>query len=273
VGGPDPTAAPGSAARAWRFPSWVGGLIGVVVILLLWWLASVTLWQASGSVPSPLEVLGKFFDGEQWTRLWNNAKGTISAALWGMLWGNLAAIVLATLVLLVPVFEGIVTQVAITTYCIPLVAVGPICVIVAGREHVQAASIVLAALSVFFTTVVGCLLGFRAAPATSMDLVKAYGGSRWTQLRKVQITYALPNVFAGLKISAPAAFLGAVLAEYLGSGGDASLGRALIAAQTQSDAPQLWYLALASGLIAGLGYAIVGLIGRLVTPWSAGKRA
>jgi hypothetical protein len=46
-------------------------------------------------------------------------------------------------------------------------------------------------------------------------------------------------------------FLGAILAEYLGSGGDSTLGRALIAAQTQSDAPQLWYLALVSGLISG----------------------
>ena len=50
--------------------------------------------------------------------------------------------------------------------------------------------------------------------------------------RKVQLISALPSVFAALKIAAPAAFLGAVLAEYLGSGGDKSLGKALIAAQS-----------------------------------------
>ena len=36
----------------------------------------------------------------------------------------------------------------------------------------------------------------------------------------MQLIAALPNIFAALKIAAPAAFLGAVLAEYLGSGGD-----------------------------------------------------
>ena len=72
-------------------------------------------------------------------------------------------------------------------------------------------------------------------------------------LRKVQLISALPSLFAALKIAAPAAFLGAILAEYLGSGGDSTLGRALIAAQTQSDAPLLWYLALVSGAISGLG--------------------
>jgi ABC-type nitrate/sulfonate/bicarbonate transport system permease component len=273
-GGVDEAAAAtpaGPGGTRFKLPGWAGGVIGVLIILAVWWIASATLWQASNSIPSPLEVFAKFFDGEEWSRLWANAQGTISAALWGALWGNLAAIALATVVLLIPVLEGIVTQIAITTYCIPLVAIGPICVIVAGRDSPQGASIVLAALSVFFTTVVGCLLGFRAAPRTSMDLVRAYGGGRWTQLRKVQVIAALPNIMAALKISAPAAFLGAVLAEYLGSGGDASLGRALIAAQTQSDAPQLWYLALASGLLAGAGYAVVGLVGRFVTPWAAGR--
>ena len=72
--------------------------------------------------------------------------------------------------------------------------------------------------------------------------------------------HALPSLFAALKIAAPATFLGAILAEYLGSGGDSTLGRALIAAQTQSDAPQLWYLALVSGLISGLGYLVVGAV-------------
>jgi Binding-protein-dependent transport system inner membrane component len=95
--------------------------------------------------------------------------------------------------------------------------------------------------------------------------VRAYGGSAWTTLRKVQLISALPSLFAALKIAAPAAFLGAILAEYLGSGGDSTLGRALIAAQTQSDAPLLWYLALISGIISGLGYLLVGLVARLVT--------
>ena len=140
-----------------------------------------------------------------------------------------------------------------------------------GRDYPQGASVVLAALSVFFTTVVGALLGLRAAPRTSLDVVRAYGGSRLTELRKVQLIAALPNLFASLKIAAPAACLGAVLAEYLGSGGDRSLGRALIAAQTNSDAPRLWYLALVSGAAAGLAYAVVGLVSRAVTPWSSGS--
>jgi ABC-type nitrate/sulfonate/bicarbonate transport system permease component len=128
--------------------------------------------------------------------------------------------------------------------------------------------VVLAALSVFFTTVVGALLGLRAAPRATVDLVRAYGGTRWTELRLVQLIAALPNLFAALKIAAPAAFLGAVLAEYLGSGGDASIGRSLIAAQSNGDGPRLWYLGLVCGVVSGAAYLVVGLVARIVTPWS-----
>ena len=254
-------------------PAWQGGLVGTAVIVALWWAASAVLFQGSGAIPSPPSVLAEFTDPARWASTANNAGPTVLAAAQGWLWGNLAAVALAALVMLLPALEAVANQIAIVTYCIPLVAVGPVLVIVAGRDWPSGASVVLAAMSVFFTTVVGCLLGLRAAPPAAVDLVTAYGGSAWTALRKVRAIAALPSLFAALKIAAPAAFLGAVLAEYLGSGGDATLGRALIAAQTQADAPLLWYLALVSGLLSGAGYLLVGLVARIVTPWTTDAAA
>jgi len=256
-------------ARPAAVPGWVGGVVGVVAMVVVWWVASQTLFTASGAIPHPAAVLAKVVAPVTWSDTLANLSGTLVAAAEGYLVGNVVALVLAALVLLVPRLEQVVTQVAIVTYCLPLVAIGPILVIVAGRDAPSGASVALAALSVFFTTVVGALLGLRAAPATTLDVVAAYGGSRLTQLRMVRLVAALPHLFGALKIAAPAAFLGAVLAEYLGSGGDKSLGRALIAAQSNSDAPQLWFLALVSGGVAGLAYALIGLVGRLVTPWSS----
>ncbi len=251
-------------------PAWLGGAIGLLLIIAFWWIASLTLFQASHAIPTPPSVIKYFFDSDAWVTLWNNMSTTLASAATGYLWGNLAAITLAVIVLLLPALEELANQVAIVSYCIPTVAVGPIIVIVAGRSSPQAASIALAALGVFFTTVVGSLLGLRAAPRSSMDVVKAYGGTQWTQLRKVQIIAALPNLLTALKIAAPGAFLGAVLAEYLGSGGESSLGKALTAAQFGGDAPRLWYLALVSGAVAGAAYFLIGLVGRIVTPWSSG---
>jgi ABC-type nitrate/sulfonate/bicarbonate transport system permease component len=77
-------------------------------------------------------------------------------------------------------------------------------------------------------------------------------------------------VFAALKIAAPASFLGAILGEYVG-GPDIGFGPALVNAQQSLEVARVWGLALVSGAIAGLGYYLFGLLGRKITPWSAGS--
>jgi ABC-type nitrate/sulfonate/bicarbonate transport system permease component len=256
--------------RLLRLPPWAGGLIGVVGIIVIWTVLAFTPLADGGAIPTPWAVLGQIVS-DGWEFHVRNVGVTTLSALQGFLWGNLAAIVLALLVLLVPWLEGVALQVAIISYCIPLTAIGPIVYIVAGPGS-RTPSIILAAMSVFFTTVVGCLLGLRAADRTSLDLIEVYGGGRVSKLVKVQLIAALPQLLAALKIAAPAAFLGAILGEYLG-GIDTGLGPVITAAQTNLRASQIWSLALISGAVAGAGYGIVGLIGRFLTPWSRGTQA
>ncbi|XGU19059.1 hypothetical protein ACETU7_28010 [Rhodococcus sp. 3Y1] len=67
------------------------------------------------------------------------------------------------------------TQLAILSYCTPLLALGPI---IPGRLRRPDPTIFLAAMYCFFTTMVGTLAGLRSADKTSLDLVAAYGGGR-----------------------------------------------------------------------------------------------
>ena len=218
---------------------------------MLWSLISSIAFGSDGIVPTPWAVLRQFGDTGFQT-YWNNLSVTTSSAAQGWLWGNLAAIALAVVVLLVPPLEGAANQVAVISYCIPLTAIGPI-VLIVSDPGARTASIFLAALSVVFTSVVGCLLGLRAADRTALDVVRAYGGSSWTALVKVRLVAALPNVFGALKLAAPAAFLGAVLGEYLG-GVDSGVGIMIIAAQTNLEYARIWGLAILCGAVAGLAY-------------------
>ena len=133
--------------------------------------------------------------------------------------------------LLLPRIETVVVQIAVVSYCLPVVAVGGIAIVVLGGAKragdPSATAIFLAALAVFFTTVVGALLGFRAADRSSLDVVRVYGGSRFTQLRKVRLIAATPAILNALQIAVPSAFLGAILGEYMG-GTDRGVGITLI---------------------------------------------
>src|SRR5690606_31828243 len=101
----------------------------------------------------------------------------------------------------------------------------------------------LAGLAVFFTTLVGTIVGLRACDRASVDVIRALGGGRASVLRKARVRAALPDYFAALKISAPAAILGAIVGEFIG-GSEDGLGVALIAARANADPARVWGIAL-----------------------------
>ncbi|GAB2876175.1 ABC transporter permease [Nocardioides pacificus] len=253
-----------------RTRSLLTGLGGMVATVAVWWLAAVTL-LADARVPTPGGVVTSMLD-DGWAFYSTHFAVTIEEAGVGFLYGNVAALLLASLVLLVPFAEPVIMQVAVISYCIPIVAIAPVLYIVIGVPDPgerSGTAVALAALSVFFTTVVGTVLGFRSADRTSLDVVSVYGGGRLQQLRRVQLVSALPSILASLQIAAPAAFLGAILGEYVG-GIERGVGLALKIAQQNIDVEQAWGIGLGCALVAGTAYAAFGLVARLVTPWSKG---
>lgn len=264
-----------------RLPSGLTGLLGVILTVGIWWLLAVTIFAevgarpdgSGGAIPTPPQVLSQLItDGLEF--YWRNGSVTVAEAAIGFVWGNALALVVAMIALLLPRMESLATQIAVITYCIPIVAIGPIVRLVVGAPgpgEPAPAAIVLAALSVFFTTVVGTLTGVKSADRKALDLVTAYGGNAWDRMVKVQFLSALPSILAAFKIAAPAAFLGAILGEYVG-GPDLGFGPAMVNAQQSLEIARVWGVALVSGLIAGAGYAVFSLLSRLVTPWARGEQ-
>ncbi|MFC5930057.1 ABC transporter permease subunit [Cryobacterium melibiosiphilum] len=268
---------PVAARLPLRLPGWATGLFGAVIVIALWWFGAATVFRDVGSmpggaIPTPGDVAVQFVtDG--WLFYWPHIAVTATEAVTGFLWGTGLALLLAGLVLVVPRVEKVALQIAVITYCVPIVAIGPIAYIVIGAPpggQPAGTAVFLAALSVFFTTVVGSLVGLKAADAASLDLVTAYGGSRFTQLRKVRLISALPSVLTALQVAAPAAFLGAILGEYLG-GVERGLGIAMLVAGSSANVDRVWALAVVAGVVAGIGYALFAVVSRFATPWSSGR--
>jgi ABC-type nitrate/sulfonate/bicarbonate transport system permease component len=258
--------APASKAPRRAMPAWVGGLIGIVALIVLWQLFGMTGWAKSHFIPPPTHILSKMRD-DGWSLYWPNVRTTMHEALVGYVYGNVLAIALAFLFLLLPFLERPLMRIGVASYCLPIIAIGPILLITFNG---QTPKIILAALSVFFTTLVGMLLGLRSANKTALDLVRAYGGGAWKQVTKVRLRSALPSLFAALRIAAPAAILGAIIGEYLG--GDNGLGVAMIHSEQAFEIERTWGLALVATLLAGVTYGITALVGRALTPWEERKR-
>jgi ABC-type nitrate/sulfonate/bicarbonate transport system permease component len=198
---------------------------------------------------------------------WPNMLVTLREAGKGYLAGNAIAILLAIVFVQVPVVERLLMRLAIASYCIPIVAIAPILIVTTSGDTPKAA---LAAIIVLFTTLIATLLGLRSVDKSTVDLVRSCGGGSWMTLRKVRLHAALPSIFAGLRIAAPSALLGAIIGEYLGA--NAGLGAELIQSQTSFQVNETWGLAVFIAAIAGAAYALTSLAARVLLPW-AGKGA
>ncbi|MEZ5668702.1 MAG: ABC transporter permease subunit [Alphaproteobacteria bacterium] len=234
----------------WTTPALIIGL------LALWELVGRLDLVAGGALPAPGEILA-----QAWTDRADyppHVGATLWAAIAGFLIGNAVAVAAAVLFVLAPAAERLTRGVSITLFAIPPIALVPILVIAfTGSEP----RVILAAVSVYFPTMVSTLLGLRDVDPRLVDLVHAYGGGRRKVLALVRLRAALPGLLAGLQVAAPAAVLGAILAEF-GGGVRWGLGTYLLGSLGQANPARLWGIGLAATAIAGLAYAVFGLAGR-----------
>jgi ABC-type nitrate/sulfonate/bicarbonate transport system permease component len=256
--GPRRSADPDAA----RLPAWVSSVVGLAGLVVLWQIAGATIFAHGRAVPTPTAIVRQM-SKDGWSFYSPNVRATVSEAAKGWLWGNLLAIALAMLFLIAPLFEKPLLQLGVVSYCLPIVAIGTIFAIVFGGDTPK---VILAAMSVFFTTLIGMLVGLRSADPTTLDVVAAYGGGPAKKLTKVRLRASLPSLFAALRIAAPAAVLGAIIGEYLG--GDKGLGVAMINSEQALEVARTWGIALVATGVAGIGYGLTALVGRLVTPWA-----
>jgi ABC-type nitrate/sulfonate/bicarbonate transport system permease component len=243
-------------------PRWWYGAAGLVTLLVVWEILGRTVFAANRAVPPPTAILGQLArDG--FAFYWPNVRTTLREAGLGWLWGNAIAVLLAFVVVQVPLVERALLRLALVSYCLPVIAIGPVLAVLFSGDT---SKVILAAVSVIFTTLVGALVGLRGADRTSLDLIRAYGGGTWTQLWKVRLRACLPSLFAGLRIAAPAAMLGAIVGEYLGA--ESGLGVAMINSQQSLAVDRTWGIALVATAISGAAYGLTALAGRLLTPWA-----
>lgn len=244
-------------------------LVGVLALIVAWQIAALVS-AGRNVVPAPWEVIRALFADDFYGP---SLRTTAWEATRGYVWGNGIALVLAAVCVLVPRLSGVLTRLAVATYCTPTIAVGPLLIVLISPDTTK---VVMSALSVFFLTLLGALLGLASAPRASLELVHVAGGSRVFALTRVRIRAAVPATAAALSLSAPAALLGAMIGEYLG--GDRGLGVVMVQAQQSLQVPRTWAVALLATALAAAAYLITGGLARVlafdvtVTDLASGER-
>ncbi|MGF7234216.1 MAG: ABC transporter permease [Frankia sp.] len=264
-----PSYGPGTARLSRRSLNtsvrWIGrpSVVGGLALLLGWQL--LHLWRGGGvsGVPAPFTVVRQIVRDASLYRL--DAPPTLTAAGAGFVLGNASAIVIGIVVSGWGAGRRQVMSVVVTLYNIPVLAVAPLLQILLSS---QGPSIAMAAMSVFFVTLLGTVAGLAAADPAMVDIVRAYGGGPVTVFRRVRLRYAMPSVLAGLAVSAPFALVGAMVGEFLG-GRSTGLGVLLVQSLSDLNVSREWGLCLVISTIGAACISLANYASRRLFPWGS----
>ncbi len=187
----------------------------IAAILILWQMICSVGIVDSFMLPSPVQVVKAFV--EEFPMLMEHSVITLSEAFLGLGLGILFGFIMAVLMDQFEVLYKAFYPLIVLTQTIPTVAIAPLLVLWFGYEMTP--KVILIIITTFFPIAIGLLNGFKSVDQDSIHLLRAMGAGRWQIFRYIKLPGAMSQFFAGLRISASYAVVGAVISEWLGGFG------------------------------------------------------
>lgn len=233
-----------------------------VSVVAIWELGSGR-WFSDFWVSSPSQIAHSLWSMIADGRLAVALTATVGVALSGFVLGAALGVALGILLGLNPVVARVLDPYLVGLYSLPRVALVPLFVLWLGIGFEM--KVAFTALLVFFPIFMNTLSGIRSVDTDLIDVIKVMGASRWHAVAKVFIPSALSWVFAGLRISAPFALIGAVVAEMFSS--NRGLGYLISLSASQFDTAGLFATLAVTTVLGLLLDAAVVVIGRHLLRW------
>jgi NitT/TauT family transport system permease protein len=201
--------------------------------------------------------------------MWKNGslvadtKVTALETLLGFVVGN----VLGTLIGLALWYSRFVSRVVqpfiVALGSIPIIALAPICIIWFGTGLMS--KVAMATLSVVVVALITAYKGAMTVDVDQINLMRTLGASKRHIFRMLIVPASLGDIFAGLKLTAGFALIGAIIGEFMSS--SEGLGHAIFKAGSLYIIPKVFAALVVTIALALFLTYVVGKIEKLLTPW------
>jgi len=227
--------------------------LAAVLLVLAVWEGAARLFSPGLNPIIPPPTLLVTYVADHLGLLFVVMRPTVIEAVAGFAIGSAISIVMAALFVRFRGVEAAMSNTLVLIHSLPMLAIIPLLVIWFGIGYTP--KIIIAALATFFPVLNGALRGLRSADRSTLELMHLLDASGLQTLFKVRIPASLPYIFAGLKIAAPQAVLGATVAEWIGS--REGLGSQILMALLNYDVPLLWACMVLCAMMAATGFCTI----------------
>jgi len=189
---------------------------------------------------------------------------TTKTVLLGFAASLVVSLPLAVLITSSPLIANSIYPILVLTQSIPKVALAPILVVIFGSNEMP--RVVVTFLVAFFPLVLSIAAGITAVPPELIELGRACKASRWRELWRIRLPYAVPFVFSGLKAAITLSVVGAVVGEFVNA--DQGLGYLIVTSTAFFKVPLAWGALLLLSLLGIVLFQAIVIVEQVFFPWS-----
>jgi NitT/TauT family transport system permease protein len=195
-------------------PEWLAGAISVTLVLVFWEVVSRSGLVSQRLMPSLLKVGAAFYAAIENGDLLYHGTFSLERALAGFFLAIIIGVPLGAAMARVPLFEAVFEPLFSVSYPVPKIALYPIFIFIFGLG--SGSKIALVLLECVYPITVNTYFGIRGVQRSLLRAAESMGTSPLGLFWKVALPAAAPDIFSGIRIALPVAFIIVVLAEMIG---------------------------------------------------------
>ena len=231
----------------------------VLILFLAIWSIGARIYNMAFLLPGPMLVAEAFVTDID--MVIEGARITLQEAFTGFILAIVIGITVATIMSLSKILERSLYPYAILLQTVPVVAVAPLIVLWFGFE--MRSVIIISLIISLFPIINNTLLGLKSTSINLVELFDMHKASKFVSFFKLRFPAAIPNIIAGMRISAGLSVIGAIVGEFIiGSGSmGGGLGVQIIYAQAELETALVMALILTATVLGFAFFSVVSGIG------------
>jgi NitT/TauT family transport system permease protein len=256
-----------ASPRAARGIGWGTQLLRILVFAVI-----LGLWQLAGGrwlpyylISSPSDVAKTLWDllsGSSpglWADIETTAEELVIGYAIGVVFGIAAGVLLGYWRVGAVIFNPLITAIN----GIPKIALAPLFLIWFGIGIDS--KVAIASMSVFFVMFYNTYMGVSTMPQELVNVLRIFGASRWTVIRKVTLPQITVPLLAGMKASVPFAMIGVIVGEFIAA--ERGLGYLIDTATQNFDSATVFAGIAVLMVMMIIGMMLIAAIERRVLRW------
>lgn len=236
------------------------------VLLLLFFMWEIIVKKAdipNWLLPAPSQIFREAITS--WAGFSGHMFATIKLGISGFAIGVGVGLFVAVLLYVIPFVREAVYPLLILSQNVPVIVLAPLLVIWFGFGMLP--KLIVITLVCFFPITVAALDGFKQTAPDLKHYMRMAGATRQQLFWKLELPYALPSIFSGMKISATYSIMGAVISEWLGAKEGIGVYMTLASSSFRTD--RVFVAIFAIMALSLLFFGVIILIERLLIRWQS----